>query len=234
MRTRFISPVRFRKDNGIIRIRKKNILVFWPVGTVLNIKLKGKLSQTIGGCVMTSCCMWTSCSSLPTEPCCPSVHGGGKISNQMALNLFWTWINPPSLSLLYIQVSPYNTEQNVFCLLMIYSFFAGLSLWLQTSTVLNQVKRFVMGENLSTNLSYSWHRRLLPACLTRTCCNERLMLNSEQKMKLQGNKHEWVSGKAIWLKESVEENRQSNINPALLFPSRSSIKGTFSGQKLNF
>lgn len=89
----------------------------------------------------------------------------------------------------------------------------------------------LVGENLSIRFPYSCHCCLIPACLPRTRCDERLMLNSEHKMKLQGNKHEWVSGKAIWLKESVEGNRQSSKTPVLLFfPSRSCIKGTTSGQ----
>lgn len=179
---------------------------------------------------MTSCCMWTLCSRLPTKPCCPSVHRGGKIQpDGIKLDLD---MNKSTISVF--------TPRPGFTVRCLADWFDDWFIFRRHAGVIADEYHFkpgqtaLVGENLSTHLSYFWHCCLPPACLTRTRCNERLMLSSEQKMKLQGNKHEWVSGKAIWLKESVEENRQSNKTPALLFSPHSSIKGTTSGHEQNF
>lgn len=195
----------FQRNNGIIRIRKSFVLVafFDQLEVYWIINKKGNIGRLSGVCddqLLYVNVVFESANEAVLS-FCPS--RGGKIQPdgiKLILDL-----NKASLCLLlHIHVLLCTTSQFVFSSLMGFFFFLDLSVWLQMSIAFKPGQMALVEQNLSTYISYSWHCCLLPACLTRARCNERLMLNSEPKMKLQGNKHEWVSGKAIWLKESVK------------------------------
>lgn len=164
---------------------------------------------------MTSCCMWTLRSSLPAKPCCPSVHRGVgvggiqpdgiKLILDMNKSTIFVFTPRPDFTVQYLTVWWFLFRRLVSVIEDEYCFKPG-----QTP---------LLGETLSSHFSYSWHCCLLPSCLTRTRCNERLMLNSEKKMKLQGNKHEWVSGKAIWLRVSGGKQAEKQNPCSALFSS---------------